>query len=483
MALNMVGMHDREGSHLVPGWCLITEELGLDNERGGDYCGIVAPIVRLNHRYHPGGTLPKPEHYARFAEVCAGYVRNSRGCRHWIIGNEPNLRHEWPEGQVITAADYARCFNLCRAAIRRVQPEAVVIPAPIGPWNVEAGDWLAYWKDVLGRVSCEGLAIHAYGEHGAHFMGPPYSGRRYGFWAYRDLLEAVPPDKRGLPVYMTECNPNRPWTTGWFPQAVEDVRTWNLSGQRVHGVLPYCYINRDQFGLEGHQDVLDEIRGVYARGYSVEEGWPHWDAEGFVRYAEALDWGAVRPNKVFLHHTWKPTGADWRGAATMDAMYRVYRGYGWSVFPHLFVAEDGIWQMWDLRKNGAGVVGQNDRAIHVEMVGDYDRALPGGNTWANTKAVLRVLLRVLGLREVLFHRDYADKSCPGSAVTKEWVRAELGPLPEHETATDPAVVAEKARWWLEEAQRMIETGDLEAAQRFNKSLIVLLYRLEKMLKG
>ena len=62
-------------------------------------------------------------------------------------------------------------------------------------------------------------------------------------------------------------------------------------------------------------------------------------------------------------------------------------------------------------------------------------------------------------------------------------RAELGPLPEHETSLDPAVIVQKARWWLEEAQRMLEKGDLGAAERFNKSLIVLLYRLEKMLKG
>jgi len=56
-------------------------------------------------------------------------------------------------------------------------------------------------------------------------------------------------------------------------------------------------------------------------------------------------------------------------------------------------------------------------------------------------------------------------------------------LPMDETATDPAVLAEKARWWLEECQRQMEAGNVAYAERIRLSLIQLLLKLEKTLKG
>ncbi|MFA5378590.1 MAG: peptidoglycan recognition family protein [Dehalococcoidia bacterium] len=510
MALNIVGMHDREGTTLVPGWCLVTEELGLDNDRGGDYRGIVAPIVRLNHRYSPQGTIPRREHYARFAEVCAGYVKNSQNCRHWIIGNETNLRHEWPDGVMITAQDYAECFTLCRNAIKALTPDAVVIPAPVGPWNVEAkyplnptGDWLLYQAQVLEAVQCDGVAIHSYGEFGDVWMGAPYQNRHYGFRAYRDLIGAIPSGKMNLPVFLTECNPNRVWSGFWMQDAVEEINAWNQQGnQQVVCVLPYCYVNRDAYGFRDKGDVLADIRAAYDKGYTPKEmtfrpgAWPHFTREKFAEYVKELDWTS-KPTRLFLHHTAVPTPETWKGMATMDAMYAYYRQQiwyddagrkqvGWTVFPHIFVAQDGIWLMNDLRKDGAGVVGQNRGSIHVEMVLNGDVSLPNGEMWENCKIVLRTLLETLGIPALEYHRDFAAKTCPGIKVTKTWVTNQLFPsqgLPENEPSMNPAIIAEKCRWWQEEVQRMIEAGNLQAASRMNKSLIVLLYRLEKILKA
>ncbi len=62
-----------------------------------------------------------------------------------------------------------------------------------------------------------------------------------------------------------------------------------------------------------------------------------------------------------------------------------------------------------------------------------------------------------------------------------WHDAPL-PLPEDETATDPATLAEKCRWWLEEEQRQREAGNEARANTIRLSLIKLLYRLEDSLK-
>lgn len=499
-------MHDREGSHLVPGWCLITEDVWA--KLGDDYTGVVMPIVRLNHGYHPKGTIPPVAYYDDFARQVGQFVAHSKGCRHWVIGNEPNLARERPQGVPIRPAQYAACFTKCRLAIKAVQPDAVVIPAPVGPWNVETvypenptGDWVTYFQQVLS-VECDGIAIHTYGDHSRSYMNAPWSHRRYGFWSYRDFMEAIPPDKRHLPVFITECNPNRPWTAGdWMQRAADEIHEWNRTGQPIHCLCAYCYIPRDEYHLEGKAEALWDIQLAYEKGYTpmafAPGRWPHFTGDDFLRYVRGLQWFDPRPNRLFLHHTWKPTKETWNGMATMDAMHRTYRTHvwydaagvqhvGWTVFPHIFVAEDGIWLMNDLRVDGAGVTGHNHRSIHVEMVGNYDLELPSGQTWESTKLVLTALMETLGIAEVEFHRDFAAKTCPGSRVTKEWVRGELfpstGTLPEHEQG-EPDVLAEKARWWLEEMQREHEHGHLERAEEIRLSLIRLLYRLEDTLKG
>ena len=66
---------------------------------------------------------------------CANFVRSSRGCHIWIIGNEMNFAVERPgvqfdrsqnpprlvrPGEVILPGMYANCYRQCRTAIKGV---------------------------------------------------------------------------------------------------------------------------------------------------------------------------------------------------------------------------------------------------------------------------------------------------------------------------------------------------------------------------
>jgi len=154
----------------------------------------------------------------------------------------------------------------------------------------------------------------------------------------------------------------------------------------------------------------------------------------FVSFCEGLEFGPPLPTRVFLHHTWRPTLADWRGLDSILAMKAYYEkqqwtdssGHvheGWTAGPHIFVAEDGIWLFSDLRHDGVGVYGHNYRSRHIEMVGNYDNKLPSGAVLDNTIAVLGILHERLGLEigDLNFHRDFSTKTCPGSAVQKSWI--------------------------------------------------------------
>ncbi len=176
----LYGFHDRGGEQVmldaeVPGWVLVTEAIGDDpsSTRFGDYRALsdrgLGVMVRLNNAYEPDGTIPNSSRYQQFAARCAAFARSSPGCRIWIIGNEMNYPIERPGGEggeVITPELYARCYDLCREAIHKVDPGSQVLVGGVAPWNAstryagnQSGDWVQYFADILKLVKgCDGFS-------------------------------------------------------------------------------------------------------------------------------------------------------------------------------------------------------------------------------------------------------------------------------------------------------------------------------------
>jgi len=176
-----------------------------------------------------------------------------------------------------------------------------------------------------------------------------------------------------------------------------------------------------------------------------------------------------------------------------------YYDKGWVAMPHLFVSDRGILVENPLNLYGRGVTGHNQDSIHVETVGNFMHKVPAGPTLDNLVAACAALLKWtgLGIGGLTNHRTLqaAFTQCPGDAFLAVWgpfqkkVSDILTPpppvhegLPEDETATDPATISQKCRWWAEEMQRQWEGGNTAYAQRIRLSLIQLLYRLENVLK-
>jgi len=195
-------------------------------------------------------------------------------------------------------------------------------------------------------------------------------------------------------------------------------------------------------------------------------------ADQFVQYVMTKDFGTPPPTMIFLHHTWRPRQEEWKGYQTILGMKNYYeqqvwtdaageQHIGWNAGPHLFIADDGIWLFTDLDRDGIGVRGYNAGSRHVEMVGDYDNQLPSGATLANTVAALGILHVRLNLdpRTLLFHRDRGPKTCPGTAVTKEWIIPQIeawiaryratggAPVPAPTRAQIRAAIAPLAQQW------------------------------------
>jgi len=298
------GIHDVEGLNFLQqnhcsGW--LVHSVDVWNDAPADYTALrnanCRVITRLNNGYGSVGTIPLPAQYDAFAQQCAQWVAASQGAQIFIIGNEMNVAAERPQGQPILPADYALCFQKCRAAIH-AQPgftNVQLVPGATGPYNIETsypanptGDWVKYFQDILAALSgqCDGIAIHTYarGQNPGDITNqdkfpPPYQNNYRGFLAYQNFMQAIPANMRNLPTYITETQPliqDAPkWlnqNTGWVTAAFAEINRWNslASNQPIQALTLFRWLNTDpnwSFSLKPL--VLEDFRGALAQNFKL----------------------------------------------------------------------------------------------------------------------------------------------------------------------------------------------------------------------
>ncbi len=81
----------------------------------------------------------------------------------------------------------------------------------------------------------------------------------------------------------------------------------------------------------------------------------------------------------------------------------------------------------NLDEEGAHCVGMNQKALGICFVGNFDLAPPPPDQWAAGIRFVRSLLRIadIPIRNVVGHRDYAKKTCPGEFFDLNRFRKDL----------------------------------------------------------
>lgn len=292
------GFHDEGGEHLhgsKPGWTVITEETGSDpNIKGRDYSHLsnrgIGVIVRINHSHGGQGTIPLPTQYGNFALSVASFAASSRGVWGWIVGNEPNVEWERPQGVVITAQEYARCFLMCRDALMQASPNSLVGPAALAPYHANPTNWLDYAHAMYRIIGLNGgcgfIPLHAYSRSmnpgeiaSTEKMGPPLQDQYKGFRTFEDVLEkALPVVLTSLPVVITEFDPNGPWlneNTGIIQGAYDylDMRNGIPGTQKVIGMTCFRWLGPPQVNnvkdweMRNKPKLLEDFRSAVERGF------------------------------------------------------------------------------------------------------------------------------------------------------------------------------------------------------------------------
>lgn len=163
--------------------------------------------------------------------------------------------------------------------------------------------------------------------------------------------------------------------------------------------------------------------------------------------------GAVKA--TVLHHTWSPAAAQYKGRPTIEAIRRYHvQDRGWSdIGANAYACPDGTVftgrplsaSNWahaqvslsrpeaEAKALSGGDAGWfNKYAFGLETVANFDAEDPYGSgaaakSYETALRVLEVVHRVYNLpaERLFFHRDVADKSCPGRKLDRARVRADL----------------------------------------------------------
>jgi len=126
-----------------------------------------------------------------------------------------------------------------------------------------------------------------------------------------------------------------------------------------------------------------------------------------------------RITEVIVHHTWRPRAVEYRGIDTVAGIRRYHMQVrGWSDNGyHFIVGPPGdIFRCRPLERSGGHCLNHNARSVGICHIGDFDveepTAYAGYQVGINAVAALCKRFN-LSENDVYFHRDFADKSCPG----------------------------------------------------------------------
>jgi len=135
-----------------------------------------------------------------------------------------------------------------------------------------------------------------------------------------------------------------------------------------------------------------------------------------------------RIDEVIIHHTWRPSAGQYQGISTVEGIRRYHmdaRGWSDSGY-HLAVAPNReLFLCRPMQRSGAHCKYHNAHSIGLSYIANFDAQEPEtfGGLETGAQVVAALLRRFdLGVQQANFHRDFANKSCPGNKLDLGYYR-------------------------------------------------------------
>jgi N-acetylmuramoyl-L-alanine amidase len=154
--------------------------------------------------------------------------------------------------------------------------------------------------------------------------------------------------------------------------------------------------------------------------------------------------------RIDMHHTWRPTHADYVGVASIEgmALYHTRDRCFDDIAQHVSIAPEGtIWTGRDWNTDPASVGFKMNRSVFMfEAIGNFDIGFDRleGQQLSSVIAVIAIVQRrfQLPIHALLFHREVpqTEKTCPGTSVHKADILARVAGFPRAGAVSDACVV-------------------------------------------
>jgi hypothetical protein len=138
------------------------------------------------------------------------------------------------------------------------------------------------------------------------------------------------------------------------------------------------------------------------------------------------------PSRITIHHTWRPTAQDYRGASSVRAIQNYHMdNNGWMDIGYHFLigtypssGETSIFQGRPENVVGAHTGGQNTNNVGVNVIGDYTTETLHGNSYARLIDLLAWICSRYGIDpgRIYGHKDFNSTACPGENVYRRMDR-------------------------------------------------------------
>ena len=162
-------------------------------------------------------------------------------------------------------------------------------------------------------------------------------------------------------------------------------------------------------------------------------------SERQVALPECLDYIQRAPmerriRSVIVHHTWRPTAAQYQGLATVRGVRHYHMQVrGWSDNGyHIMIGPPGdTFLCRPLARVGAHCRGQNQHSVGLAYIANFDEEDPAQYRGLEVgQKVVAALLERFDLEpdDVHFHREYANKTCPGTRLHLDEYRHQVAAL-------------------------------------------------------